>query len=508
MALTDPAVDPGGAGGSGGGGAVARIARSGLWSMLAHGFSAGSMMAVSIIIGRSAGAGDLGQFSFYIWILRVAPIILALGVPTALTRFVSENEGKGAPRQASGLFLTVRRFHLLLLAAPTATLSGLWASDRLAPDVAALLLAGIAAGLLTLDYEALLIGLRRFRDLGIVAAVVGTTQVVAAGAGAVFDVGWTGFIGLFVAAAFGGVLLMGAIGHRWLNDIPPEPVSRDERRRFARFAWTVALAVTADAFLWGRPELLFLQRYRPATDLGLYSAALRIAALATMVPLVAARSLLPEFSFQQAAGRVDEMRGTFRQVCTLLMAVTAPLALGGAAVAGSLVAAVFGADFTDAGPATAILLAGSLVNALSGPTAAVVLIGPRPRLVAEVGLAAIVLNVVLAVALIPSLGPEGAAIATVVVQSVSVLVGATYAWRWMGLPYPVVAAARVLACAAVSAVVAWSLTNTVAGAPGLLVAIAAAAASYGALLVGTKTVDLGSLRGALLGRSLPSGGGA
>lgn len=498
MALTDPAVDPAGGGGAS---AVGRIARSGLWSMVAHAFAAGSMMAVSIIIGRSAGSAELGRFTFYIWILRVAPIVLALGVPTALTRFVSEHEGKGEPRKASGLFVTVRRFHLLLLAAPAATLAALWAGDRLEADVAVLLLAGITAGLLTLDYEALLIGLRRFRDLGVVAAAVGATQVVAALVGVAVGVGWKGFIGLFVGAAFGGVVLMGAIGHRWLSDIEPEPVSRDERRRFSRFAWAVALAVTADAFLWGRPELLFLQRYRPATDLGLYSAALRLAALATMVPLVAARSLLPEFSFQQAAGRVHEMRGTFRQVCTLLMAVTAPLAIGGAAVAPSLVAVVFGPDFTDAGLTTAILLAGSLVNALSGPTAAAVLIGPRPRLVAEVGVAAIVVNIVLAVALIPTLGPEGAAIATVAVQAASVLVGAIYAWRWMGLPYPVVAAARVLACAAVSAAGAAVISRVVDGAPGLLLAIAAAAASYGALLVATKTVDLVALKGALLGRT-------
>lgn len=493
MALTDPFIDPSGSLASGDA-SMSRIARSGLWSILAHIVAAGSILIVSIIIGRTLGPADLGHYTFHVWMLRVVPTVLALGVPTALTKFVSEKEGAGAIGEAATLFTLVRRFHVIALAAPAAVIAVAVATGDLSLVVGATLLSGICVALLTLDHEALLAGLRRFRDLSLVAAGMGVVQVVAASIGAVLGLGWTGFLALFVLGGLLGLMAMAAMGHRWLAAVPPTEVSKEERRRFRRFAWAVALAVTAEAFLWGRPELIFLDRYRSSTDLGLYSTALRLSSLASMIPLVASRALLPEFSYQQAAGRHAELQRTFRDVCRLLMVATAPMALGGLAVAGGLVTALYGPSFAGAGTASGILLAGSLVNALAGPSAAVVFIGPRPRLVAEVGVGAVALNALLDVLFIPRFGPVGAATINVVVQTASVLIGMAYAWVRLDLRYPVGAALRALALAGLAAGVAMAVQGALPGATGVAMAIVAAGAAYLALIFATGTLRMSELR--------------
>lgn len=486
MAVTDPFTDPSGTLGSGGDESMTRIARSGLWSVLAHAMAAGSVLLVSIIVGRDLGPDELGRYTFHIWMLRVIPTVLALGVPTALTRFVSEHEGKGTMAEAGALMRLVQRGHLLLLLVPTAVLALLVATGKVQSDVALVLGAGIPVALLTIDHEALLAGLRRFRDLSIVAAVVGVSQVGAALVGASLGVGWRGYLALYVGALALGLLLLAAFALRWLAPLPPASVDPDERRRFVRFAWAVALAVTAEAFLWGRPELIFLDRYRSDAELGFYSTALRLSSLASMIPLVAARALLPEFSYQQAAGRHEELQATYRNVCRLLVVVTAPLALGGMVIAGRLVTTLYGSDFGPAGTAAAILLAGSLVNALAGPSAAVVFIGPRPRLVAEVGLAAVALNAALDVALIPRFGAEGAAAVNVLVQSLSVIVGIVYAQVRMDLPYPLAAAVRILAMGGAAAVAAWGIQQVVAGVTGMLLAVALSGVLYFASMFASR----------------------
>lgn len=491
--MTDPFIDPSGSLASGDA-SMSRIARSGLWAVLAHIFAAGSILAVSVIIGRSLGPSELGQYTFYMWILRVVPTVIALGVPIALTRFVAQKEGSAALGEAATLFRWVRRGHSLLMVVPAFALAGVVALAELALGVAVILLLGITVGLFALDYEALLAGLRRFRDLSIVSAILGLFQVGAALAGLALGFGWQGFLMLYVAAAAVGLLIMGGVGHRWVRSVTAEPLPSEDRKRFIRFSWAVALAVTTEAFLWGRPELIFLKLYRSDSDLGLYSTALRIASLASMIPLVAARTLLPEFSYQQAAGTPEHLQKTFRDVCRLLMVATAPMALGGLAVASGLVTTIYGPEFAAAGTAAGILLAGSLVNALAGPSAAAVFVGPRPRLVAEVGIAAVVLNALLDMLFIGRYGPEGAAAINVLVQSISVLIGMGYAWLRLDLRYPILDALRAVTLAGIAALVAYFVQRSVDGISGVGLAVVAGGVTYGVLVVKTGTIRIDELR--------------
>lgn len=472
---------------------LGRIARAGLWSVLAHGFGAGSVFLVSIVIGRALGPAELGRYSYYMWILRIAPVLIGIGIPTAITRLVSEKDGAGQLGQARSLFLLVRRFHLVLILIPTAVLVALAGVGQVA-WLGLLLCLGIAVGLLALDHEALLAGLRRFRDLSLLAGLMGILQVTAAVVGLAAGADWQGFLLLFVVAAGIGLAAMAGVSQRWIRAGEPEPLPSPERKRFVRFAWAVALAATAEAFLWGRPELIFLERYRPDADLGFYTTALRLSSLASMIPLVASRSLLPEFSNQLGAGRTAELQQTFRNVCRLLMVVSAPLALGGLAVAGGLVTSFYGPQFAPAATATAILLVGSLVNALAGPSAAAVFTGPRPRLVAEVGIVAVALNAALDVIFIPRYGAVGAAIINVTVQALSVTVGMAYSWVKLGLRYPVVEGLRVLALAAMAAGVAYLVTVAVPGTWGVAAAVAAGALTYSGLLITTGTLRLVELK--------------
>lgn len=478
---------------------VGRIARSGGWSVLAAGASSAAAFLVSIVVGRALGPTALGEYSVMVLVLRLVPGILAVGIPAAITKFVAEKEGRGEDDASRAVFHLGRRIHLLLFPVPAA-LVALWLwRGKGDPVLAAAVFLGMIVVLLDRDYEGLLRGLRRFRALSAAAAGGAAVQIGGAVAGYLLRLDWQGFVLLFVASTLAGHAILVAAARSWLTEGPEGKLAPLERSQFLRFAGIMIVTVTANEVVWGRVELLFVDWLHGGEAAGLYAAGLRLASLSVLVPLVAARALLPEFSWLRANGRHDELARTYPRLCILLAGVAAPLAIGGAAVAGPLVVLVYGPAFAGAATPAMILIAGTLVNALAGPASAAVLTGPRPRLVAEVGAAAIAVNLILDFALIPPFGTVGAATATVAAQAISVTVGIVYASRRLGLRYPVGATLRLVGAAILAALAAAGVEGLFEGKAALALAALTGAAVYGLLLPATRAISLSDLR-EVLGR--------
>jgi O-antigen/teichoic acid export membrane protein len=470
--------------------ALRRIAGGGLWAILAYGCSSGAVFVVSIIVGRSLGPGPLGDYSFHLWVLRLVPTLLALGFPLALTKMVAEREGSGTDGRA--LFRLARRTHLLLLSVPCAV-AATWGGGT---DwrLTLIMLVGIAVILLALDYEALLVGERRFRALTLVAVLGAGAQLLAAAIGLLVRVDWQGFIALSVAAAVFSLVALVLVCGSAAAPVPAAALGPGDRRAFFRLAGLLAIYVIVNEVVWGRPELWFLDRYRSDAEVGLYAAALRLTSLPVMVPIVAARAIMPEFSWLLGGGRKEELDRTYPSVCTVLALVTVPLAFGGVVLAEAAVTTVYGQAFESASGATAILLGGSMIYAMAGPAVAAVLTGPRLRLIAEVGLVATVLNLVFDLLLIPAFGLTGAAIANVAAQTVFMVTAMLYARLRLGLSYPVRTVLRLCLLAGLAALAAAAVLRAGSGPLMLCLAGLVDVAVFAVLVVVTRTVSASDLR--------------
>lgn len=488
--MTAPSADAAGA-------AVARVVRGGLWSLAAYAGEGGSLFAVSVILGRSLGPASFGRYSFFLWLFRMLPTLLALGVPVALAKMVPEALGAGDGSLARGYVRLAARFHAVLLVVPL----GIAATVAVTSGnllLAGLLVLGTAASLAVLDIEAVLTGLRDFRLLSVFAFASGGLQVGAAVAGWATGASWEGFLVLLVGAGLIGLAGLSAVCRARLRHLPPPALEPDDRRRFVRFAAVTTATIAVDAVLWGRPELLFLKWTSTDGEVGYYSAALRIAGLVSVLPLIASRAMIPEFSRLRGADDTAGLKAAYPEVCRLLAVVAAPLAAIGATLAPAAVALVYGSEFGPAGTATAILVAGTFANGIAGATSAAVLTGPRPRLAAELGAVAVVANLALDAVLVPAFGAIGAAAATVGIQASSVLVGIVYSWRWLGLPYPVAEVSRTCAVAAAAAAVA-GLVARGEGPAALMAGGAFGALAYLVLGLLAGAVDPPGLRRALTG---------
>lgn len=482
-------------------GAVVRIVRSGFWSVLSYLAVAVSTFGVGVVVARALGAEDFGEFSYYQWIVRVVPEVLALGVPLTFTRLVAEELATGREERGRGLLSYGTGVHGLLapIAASVAAVA-VWSAEGDAVLTAAIG-AGVVAVFLSQDLEAGLTARLRIRHLSQIGMVVSVLQLAAAAVAAVADVRWEVFVATQV-----GALLVGTVLQTWalrhdLSLRAARALEKVHRRRFLKYAAVLAVTPAITAVVWGRPELYFLLRYDGEEAVGLYSAGLRLSSIVSFLPIVAGRAVIPEFSSLHGRGERAALEQTFRDTSRLLFALSALLASVGVALTLPALELVYGGEFGAASGPTAILFAGGVATALSAPASATVLLADRPRVFTQIGLAAVAANLALDVLLIPPFGLTGAAVATVAVQGSAVAASLVYSDVKLGFRLPLGSLLAVIAVSLVTAGAAWTVSEQLGGVVGLLAGGVVGVAVYlgGSFATGTLRAD--DLRPLLGGRS-------
>ncbi len=168
--------------------------------------------------------------------------------------------------------------------------------------------------------------------------------------------------------------------------------------------------VGAIGLLVGQVDLLLLGALAGAEAAGLYAVAWRGAALiafgllAVNAPVSAAAARL------WVAGEHDALQRVVTRSSRVVIAIALPVA-GLLIFAGDVFLGIFGQGFVAAGSVLAILTVGQLVNAAVGPVGALLIMTGYHRVAAKGMAIGVAITVTSAFLLIPSLGPNGAALA-------------------------------------------------------------------------------------------------
>jgi len=169
-------------------------------------------------------------------------------------------------------------------------------------------------------------------------------------------------------------------------------------------------------------DTLMLGGLKSSADVGLYNAAHPLANFIS-APLAAVRLIyMPVASGLYAQGLMAEMRRNFSILTKWLCSATLPLFLILFLFPETVLGFLFGASYAPAATALRILSIGFIINNFLGPNGATLVAMGEARFMMWATLATAGLNVGLNIALIPPLGIEGAAIASVAaITSINVI---------------------------------------------------------------------------------------
>lgn len=391
------------------------ILRNALALLLAYVIPRSLMLVAVAVAARVLGTHSFGIYGTAAAFAVILSIASTLGMQPLLVRELAR-----APERAAGLLRTA---HVLKTVANIFMLALLLLLALLldfTPVVVATALvlgAGYALGSYSENLAAYFQSRERMHVWTQASALFG----IVAGLGGAALVSATGSIVVFaLMAALGQAAALAWLAIRSAREIPAHggpphafmsAETRAELRVLGRAVVPFALAFIA-LTLYCKLDVLLLAYWRPATDVGLYTAAYKFVDMTQALVIVAAGAVLPRLARATGTRGEQAAAGTVQ----LIALACVPLGVGLLLARGPIVALVFGSGY--AGAATPVgFLAGSLPLLALNITAGYVLgVAGRMRAVAIAYACALALKLLLGWMLMPRYGPAGAAAAVLIAE--------------------------------------------------------------------------------------------
>ncbi len=172
--------------------------------------------------------------------------------------------------------------------------------------------------------------------------------------------------------------------------------------------------ISSGSVVFSYADTIFIGYFMENGDVGVYRIALQFTTVATFLTAAIAPTLTPKFSNWSANGDLAPISPILTRSITYGLLLAIPVAAGGLLLAEPLLYFFYGAEFAAGGTACVILLILQIINVFTtflGTTLGAI---DHARQSFYATLIAACLNVVLNIVLIPLVGIEGAAIATVI----------------------------------------------------------------------------------------------
>lgn len=374
----------------------------------------------NILLTRTIGPHEFGRLALLLMASQVSLLFVSSWTVAALVRF-------GAREHAAHGVVARTFWDRLLLMVPGAVflavvgiVFGPVVADYLGAPLVALWLVGLhfAVAAMFAAGAAVLQATQRMSRYGLALALdrgAGLLCVVIATRLVPLDA-----VGALVAYAAGTVL-----SSTWLFlsirrlVFVRVPLDRTRMLEFARFSLPIVAGTWAGLFGSQWIDLVIMRRFLPLSDLGVYALSFQIAGAAQQLTTIAGSILLPRFSSLVAAGDTEEIDAILRRVIPywlLAYGIGLGVLIG---LARTLVPLAFGAGFAAATPVLWALLVGAAIAALFATFQALLTAHGLVWPVSIAVVAAVAVNVILDLVLIPPFGIVGSSLATVASYAVS-----------------------------------------------------------------------------------------
>jgi O-antigen/teichoic acid export membrane protein len=380
---------------------------------------------VKIYVARVLGAEQLGLYALGMTLVSLTQLFGTLGLQGTAARYVAVYS---ATRNYDALRGLLTRsvgivFSLNLLLSLGLILSGHWISQNLyhAPDLVQYvpLFAALAVlGALNVLYSQVLGGFKEITKRTIITnfagspLLIGLTVVLLA-----LGTGMWGYLAAQIISAAVVVALLVAVAWKLTPpaarfSLSPLPPLDSEIKSFT----AAFFGMNVVDFLGTQADKILLGLYLNARVLGIYVLASTLSAFIPIILQSVNQIFAPVIADLHAQGRQDVLEKLFQTLTKWILGLTLPLGLVMIIFALPLMR-IFGPDFAPGWPVLVIGATGQLVNCGVGSVGYLLLMSGNQRKLLKVQFAMAAVSVLVNIALIPSLGIVGAAIAAASVNA-------------------------------------------------------------------------------------------
>ena len=212
----------------------------------------------------------------------------------------------------------------------------------------------------------------------------------------------------------------------------PIAFNRDTYVRMFAFSFPLLLSSWVGLFGTNWFDILIIKKYRPLSEVGLFSLGTVLAGVVQQVTIIFSTLLLPQLSVMVGNGELDKIRAFVDRLLPYWFLATGVMFTAVLLVADPLVPLIFGRAFAPAASVLAVLMVATSALALFNAFSPLMTAFGATWALTGIGLASGAVNVGMDLILIPSYGIRGAAFATVLAYGTSAMLVLAYVQRRLG----------------------------------------------------------------------------
>ncbi|MBI4022167.1 MAG: polysaccharide biosynthesis protein [Candidatus Andersenbacteria bacterium] len=383
-------------------------------------------------VGRALGPGPYGIYGIVLSIQTIAGLLLTLGVPMAVSRFVAQDEhqARSVLQQALRvqLLIAIGVSLLTLLVAPL--LARLLGDSTLSNFIRFVSLVIFLQAFYQV-YVQFLSGLHLFNRQAALTGFYAVVKLIAA----VSLLYFIGVYGALAGFAIGG-LSATLLGFLWTRSLGGTKTAMLSLASFLTFAGTYVLILISLQLLMSLDLFMVKAYWRDDVQAGLYNAAVTLSRIPYLLLQGLAFILLPSISALTAQASHDEAARFIRDTLRYLIALIVPSAALAAATSRSLITLFFSRQYLAAAPALTILMVGLSALAFYLLLANIAAGAGQARVALLLCLLMLLISTALGMWLVPSFGLIGAAWQTTIVGLAGLSGIAAYTFRRFRIPIP------------------------------------------------------------------------
>lgn len=388
-----------------------------LWLSVSRVLSLGLLFLAYTQLFRYLGPTGSGQFQFVLSFVTLFGVVIDFGIQQYIIKKISEDRSKAKTYFHN--FLAVEVFLATIVYIAMITVAKFNGYEPVV--VKAIMVAGLGAAIHGLTYPFLAV-ITAFYDLKKAAFLNFLASLI--NVAIIFLTIWVGgsIVMLTTQQIIYGILAV-TLYYQFVKKYIGNPevikgVMTLDPKLIKKILWSAFPFAVLVGFstIYNRIDVVLISKFLGYTQTGYYTAAYKSFDLLAFFPAVVSHSLYPLFSSIMSEGKLDVVKATLERYLRFMSAVALPMATGGMLLAEPIIRILAGEEFVPAARvlsvlvwAPAILFIYIVVNSL--------VISQLTKFATIITGVNVVINIVGNIILLPRIGIMGAAIMTIVSES-------------------------------------------------------------------------------------------
>jgi len=423
----------------------ARLIKNSVYTLISSIITVVFTMVTSVIVARILKPSNYGIYNLILWFTGIFTWGIGMGLTHAITKYVSEYQGRRQPENISSIIVFVLRIELIVSAITTVILiffkteiSDFFFSPN---ESFFFLLAfiGLMPGIVTAIFSSAIEGIQKFEYFTYFQLIITPFAFV------------TKMVVLYLGFQINGLLMVSLVfsainvlffyivlkKEKISLNVFANPLKPDIREKIRKYNFSVGAILVADKVVWDKSENFFLGRYCTSVQIGFYNLAFNVVQrIMGILPTTFWRVLFPAMSSYFGSGDNEKIKRLFYLSSRYLAFFAFPLGAAGIILAYPILHFLYGHDFVGAKFPMQVIFFSSIFGCLSKPGSAILFGTEKQAFILKYGMFLAVVNIILDLFLIARFGALGAAFCYSLTTIAGSVGGLIYTCKKMKLDYP------------------------------------------------------------------------